>query len=276
MRDVVSNGTAAFRCDGAELRAECTSFLGTAVEDAGADGVVVGLDGGVESSAVATVAVEALGPERVYGLVLPSSKLGSRSAQDAEAIAAALGIETDTIHLQPLLMCFGDMVPEHTDLHGDPIVRAHLVARLRMAITYLAAEARNRLVVGSVTRTEFLLGSTTKHGDGAADLFPLGGLYSTEVEALGDDLELPSFVTETPPLVGQYPGETAKYGIDAPPETIDAVLYGLVEDGWTAERISRELDIDREIVDRIARHRRETALDRRETPMGPVGGAASD
>jgi NAD+ synthase len=276
MTDTVSARTSAFQRDGAELRAACTSFVRTTVDDASADGVVVELDGGLESSAVATVAVEALGSERVYGLVLPSSKLGSKSAQDAEAIAAALGIETDTIHLQPLLMCFGDMMPEHTDLHGDPVVRANLVARLRMAMAYLAADARDYLVVGSATRTEFLLGAATKHGDGAADLFPLGGLYGTEVEALGDELELPSFVTETPPPVGQYPGDGGRYGIDAPAETIDAVLYGLAEESWTADRISRELDVDRAVVDRIACHRRETARDRRDPPVGPVGGAASD
>lgn len=276
MRDVVSNGTAAFRRDGAELRAECTSFIETAVEDTGAEGVVVHLDGGLESSAVATMAVDALGPERVYGIVLPSSKLGSRNAQDAEAIAAALDIETDTIHLQPLLMCVGDMAPAHTNLHGDPIVRTDFVARLRMAMTYLAADTTNRLVVGSASRTAFLVGSVTKHGDRAADLFPLGGLYGTEVEAIGDELDLPSFVTETRPMVGQYPGQTGRYGIDAPSESVDAVLCGLVESGWAPERISRELDVDRELVDRIVRHYRETTRDRREPPIGPTGASASD
>jgi NAD+ synthase len=79
MTDTVSARTSAFQRDGAELRAACTSFVRTTVDDASADGVVVELDGGLESSAVATVAVEALGSERVYGLVLPSSKLGSKA-----------------------------------------------------------------------------------------------------------------------------------------------------------------------------------------------------
>ncbi|MFO7926955.1 MAG: NAD(+) synthase [Halobacteriota archaeon] len=276
MRDVVPNGTAAFRRDGSELRAECTSFIKTTVEDAGAEGVVVRLDGGLESSAIATMAVDALGSERVYGIVLPSSKLGSRSAQDAEAIATALDIEADTIHLQPLLMCVSDIVPAHTDLHGDPIVRADLVARLRMAMTYLAANATDRLVVGSATRTAFLLGSVTKHGDGAADLFPLGGLYGSEAEALGDDLDLPSFVTEAQPMVGQFPGQSGNYGIDAPLETIDAVLYGFVDAGWTRDRIREEFGVDAELVDRIVRHYRAMTRDQREPPIGPTGSSVGD
>ena len=270
MTDSISESPDPFRRNGSELREKCVSFIGTEVADADANGVVVGLDGGADSSAVATLAVEALGPDRVYGLVLPSSKIGSRNAQDAEAVAEALGIETDTIHLQPLLMAFGDMVPDRVNLHGDPIARDNLVARLRMTMAHLAADATGGLVVGSATRTELLLGSVTKHGEGAADILPLGGLYGTETEALAAALDLPAFVTEPRPAAGQYPGKSDGYGVDAPTETVDRVLYRLVDSEWTPERIRSALDAGPAVVDRIVKHHRGSEHERRRPAVGPA------
>jgi NAD+ synthase len=271
MTDRPSDPAAVFRPDGARLCERVASFIRTGVCDANADGVVIVMDGGSASSIVATLAVEALGSDRVYGLVLPSSKLGSRSAQDAEAVAEALEIDHDTTHLQPLLMCFADAVPDETDLHGDPIVRENLVARLRMAMAYLAANATDRLVVGSATRTERLLGSVAKFGDGAADLLPLGGLYGTETNALAAELDLPSFVTEPRPTVGQSPRDAPGAGVDLDPEAIDAILYRLVDAGWDPDRIEADLDVEPEAVDRIVRHHRTTGHKRRLPPTGPAG-----
>lgn len=261
----------AFRQDGARMHEACVSFVQSERRRTDSDGVVVLLDGETASSAVATLAVEALGAECVYGLVLPSSKVGSRSAQDAEAIADALGIETDTIHLQPLLMSFSDMAPQHADLHDDPFVRDSLVSRLRMTMAYLAANSMDRLVVGSATRTELLLGSVTKHGDGAADLFPLGRLYRTETDALADELDLPPFVTEPRPTPGDFRGEGIVAGFDTEPETIDAILYRLVESEWSPDRIKSELAVDEELIERVVRHHRATADKRRVPPTGPPG-----
>ncbi|MGM0606725.1 MAG: NAD(+) synthase [Halobacteriota archaeon] len=268
MTNSIADPIATIRDDSDAVRDECASFIRSTVADADADGVVVGLSGGLDSTVVATLAVEALGPERVYGLILPSSKIGSRSAQDAEAIAEALEIEADTIHLQPLLMCFAGMAPSHTDLHGDPIARGNLVARLRMAMVYLAANTMKRLVVGSTTRTELLLGSFSKHGDGAADLLPLGGLYRTEIEALSEELDIPSFVVDPPLMAGFYPGQSDRHDIDAPQETIDTVLCRLTE-GDDPDRISSEFDIEAEIVERIRRYHRTTKHKRRLPPIGP-------
>ena len=269
MTDAVPDTTDPFRRDGSELREQCVSFIRSEVANVGASGVVVVLDGGADSSAVATLAVEALGPDRVYGLVLPSSKIGSRNAQDAEAIAEALGIETDTRHLQPLLMCFTELIPDRVDLYGDPISRDNLVARLRTTMAYLVADATDGLVVGSATRTDRLLGSVAKHGDGVADLFPLGTLYKTETEALASALELPAFVTEPRPTAGQYPQKDNGHGIDAPVETIDRVLFRLVDSGWSRDRVRSALDTDPETVDRIVKHRQISNRERRRPAIGP-------
>ena len=256
---------AAFRDDPDAMREECIEFVRSTVTAADAEGVVVGLDGGLASTVVATLAVEALGPGGVSGLVLPSSKIGSRSARDAETVADVLGIDAETVHLQPLLVQVGELTP-HTDLHGDPIVRENLVDRLRMTMLYLSANATTRLVAGTTTKSERLLGSFTKHGDGAADLRPLGGLYRTEIARLADELELPEFVTERPAAVGFYPGRSDSHDLDAPQEVIDAVLERLIEGEEGRDRIAASLEVDPETVDRIADRREATAHKRRSPP----------
>lgn len=258
----------AFRTDAETMREECIAFVRSTIADAEVSGVVVRLDGGLESTVAAAIAVEALGISNVFGLALPSSKIGSKSAQDAEAVADLLGIEHETVHLQPLLLCFGELAT-HTDLHGDPIVRENLVDRLRMTMLYLAADATGRLVLGTMTRSERLLGSFTRYGDEAADLLPLGGLYRTEIEALADELAVPSFVTETPAAIGFYPGQSESDDLDAPQSVIDAVLRELVETDDAPERIAAALDVDLETVERIVRRHEASEQARRWQPMQP-------
>jgi len=268
MTNVARGESDPFRRDGARLRSACVSFLRSTVDAAEADGAVVRLDGGVGSTVVATLAVEALGTDAVYGLVLPGSKIGSRNAQDAEAVAEGLGIEFDTLHLQPLLMCFGDLSPERVDLHGDPIARRNLVSRLRSAVMYLAANATGRLVLGSVTKTDRLLGAFTKRGDADADVLPIGGLYRTELEALVEALGLPSFVSEEPPIES-LPGVPERFDTELPTETVDRALRRLLE-GEPPERIATALGVDFEPVERIAAHHRATEHKRRLPPIGPT------
>ncbi len=257
--------TAKARTDTESMQSECISFVRSSVADADAGGVVIGLNGGIDSTVTATLAVEALGAERVSGLVLPSSKIGSRSAQDAEAVADVLGIEAETIHLQPLLMSFGELSPD-TDLHGDPIVRESLVDRLRMTMLYLAADATDRLVLGTITRSELLLGSFSKHGDCAADLLPLGGLYRTEVETLAEYLEIPDFVIEAPAAAGFYPGRSDSHDLGESQSVIDAVLRRLLETDDEPQRIAAALDLEREAVERIVRCHETTERKRRLPP----------
>ena len=207
------------------------AFLRRSVAEADAEGVVVNMSGGLDSTVTAALAVEALGPDRVHGLALPSNKTGDANARDAEALARALGIELDTVHLQPLVAAFGSAVPDRFDLHGDPMATGNLVARLRMAVAYLAANATNRLVLGTTNRSERLLGYYTKHGDGAADLLPLGHLYKTQVRTLAEALDVPSFVLDRPATAGFLLGQYDRDELGAPYEVVDPVLRLAVDEG---------------------------------------------
>lgn len=229
------------------------------VASADADGAVVNLSGGLDSTVTAAIAVEALGSESVYGLILPRNKLGAHHARDAEALAEALGITHDTVHLQPLFTGFGNVVPDRFDLHDDPALAGNAVARLRMTMAYLAANATNRLVLGTTNRSERLLGYYTKHGDGAADLLPIGHLYKTEVRAVAEALDVPEFVVEKPPTAGVFAGQRDTDELGADYDTIDRVLRLGVDEGLDPETVASRVDVGSEAVTRLLdRHRATT------------------
>ncbi|WP_049982284.1 NAD+ synthase [Halorubrum sp. BV1] len=246
--------------DPATERERVCAFIERTVGDAAADGVVVAMSGGLDSTVTAALAVEALGSENVYGLILPCNKIGAPHARDAEALADALGIDHDTVHLQPLFAQFGAVAPERFGLHDDPVRSGNAIARLRMTMAYLAANATNRLVCGTGNRSERLLGYVTKYGDGAADLLPLGHLYKTDVRALAAEIDVPQFVVEKPPTAGFLPGQRDEDDLGAPYETIDRVLRLGVDRGLDPEAITERLastdGVDAATVaDLLARHR---------------------
>ncbi len=243
------------------------------VASADADGVVINMSGGLDSTVTAAVAVEALGSERVYGLILPRNKLGARHARDAEALAEALGIDHDTVHLQPLFMGFGNVVPDRFDFHDDPALAGNAVARLRMTMAYLAANATNRLVPGTTNRSERLLGYHTKHGDGAADMLPIGHLYKTEVRAVADALDVPEFVVEKPPTAGFFAGQRDADELGADYDTIDRILRLGVDEGLDPETVASRVDVGSETVTGLLDRHRATAH-KRSPPSMPAGPGA--
>ncbi|WP_281195411.1 NAD+ synthase [Halorubrum sp. F4] len=243
------------------------SFVRETVSSAGADGVVINMSGGLDSTVTAAIAVEALGTDRVYGLILPCNKVGAHHARDAEELAEALGIEHDTVHLQPLLAQFGNVAPDRFGLHDEPTLVGNAIARLRMTLAYLAANATGRLVCGTTNRSEHLLGYLTKHGDGAADLFPIGHLYKTEVRAIAETLEVPGFVLEKPPTPGLLAGQRDADDLGADYDVIDPALRLAVDEGLTADEVASRLDLDREVVDDLLARYRTTEHKRTVPPM---------
>jgi NAD+ synthase len=260
-----------FRADVEAIEAECLSFLEATVTEAGVDGLVVGLDGGLGSSTAAALAVEALGSESVYGLALTAD--GDPRLRDAQEVAFELGIDFRTVDPEPAVDGLVDSLdgslwndpegglspgvpvsllfeqrPEERDGFDDAVDAAAERAR-RMAVSF-EARLRDRLVLGGADRTERSLG---RRDGGDADLLPLGERYRTEVRRLARHLGLPDGVVES----GSLPGPAAEA---APPETsvatVDAVLRRL-EEGCTVERTATELDVESALVAACAEAYRE-------------------
>ena len=257
------------------------AFLRERVDAAGADGVVVAMSGGLDSTVTATLAVQALGPDRVLGLGLPCHKTDASATMEASVVADHLGIEFQRVHLQPLLQGFEQRLAP--DLASEEPrgptptpdrARHNVIARLRMCCAYYAANRRNRLVAGTANRSELLLGYVTKYGDGAADLFPLGDLYKTEVRELADHLGLPDPIVEKQPTTGRYPGETDADDLGATYDVIDSLLYRVIEDGDAVDVAAEAVDVDDSTARRLVSMCVETAHKRRLPPIADVAGRA--
>jgi len=254
-------------------------FLRERVEAAGADGVVVAMSGGLDSTVTATLAVEALGPERVLGLGLPCHKTDATAAIEAGVAADHLGIEFQRVQLRPLVHQFEQHVapaltPDDSTGPTPTPDRAleNAIARLRMTSAYYAANRRNRLVVGTANRSERLLGYVTKHGDAAADLLPLGALYRTEVRELADHLGLPEPIVERTPTAGLYPGRTDADELGATYDIADSLLYRVIEEGDAVDVAADAVGVEASTARRLVSMCVETGHKRRLAPIPDVAG----
>jgi NAD+ synthase len=225
-----------------------TTFIEDTVADAGATKAILGLSGGIDSTTVAHLAVEALGPEAVHAMVLPGRVSHAENMSDAERVAMELGIAYDVIEIQPFVDDLVEAVPEVED---DQLAVGNTRARVRMVLNYLLANHEGGLVLGTGNRTEALVGYFTKHGDGAVDCNPLGRLYKQQVRQVARYLGVDEDLVTKTPTAGLWAGQTdeGELGIDY--DTLDAILALHVDGEFSAGATARELSVDRETVERV-------------------------
>lgn len=241
-------------------------FLRSHARGHGAEGVVVGLSGGVDSALVARLARDALGAEQVLGVQLPDARFPAELLRETEEYATSLGIEHRVVPVDPLVRALGSLLPEVQ----DQVSLGNAVARLRMVVLYMLARERHRLVAGTGNKSEILLGYFTKHGDGGVDLLPIGDLYKTEVRRLARDLALPTAVQERAPSAGFWEGQTDEGELGISYDDADQILYGLEQLRSPTEIASATglpLARVREIVHRVETNRHK----RRLPPIPKIG-----
>ncbi|MFB6097276.1 MAG: NAD+ synthase [Haloferacaceae archaeon] len=228
------------------------AFLRERRADAGADGYVLGVSGGIDSALAAVLAAAAVGPENVTGMVLPGAPSNAAHMRDARELIDDLGIGYREADIQPLVEQYRRALPG--DL--DRLTVGNLRARTRMVLLYEQANAANELVIGPDNRSEYLLGYFTKYGDGAADVCPLGDLYKTEVYALAEHVGLDERFLEKTPTAELWEGQTDEGEIGASYAVVDAVLRRVIDRGQSVEEVAAETDVDREVVaDLVEMHR---------------------
>lgn len=206
---------------------------------AGAQGLVLGLSGGVDSAVVAGLAVRAM-PGRVHTFILPCHSQ-PEDARLAREVAEAFGLAPETIVLDEaydfLRRVFGaDGAPQPGNLAD-----ANLKSRLRMVTLYYQANLRNCLVLGTGNRSEIAVGYFTKWGDGAVDLLPIAGLVKREVYELARYLGVPQAVIERPPTGGLWPGQTDEGEMGLSYAEIDEYLLTGNVPPETAAKIQRRI-----------------------------------
>jgi len=241
---------------------EITEFIKKIVKTACADGVVVGLSGGVDSSVVVALCVRALSNARVLGILMPTEFTPEEDIKDANHIANWLGIRTEFLNIQPISEIFFKNLNTDKNDHKQRIPMANLYARTRMIILYYYANLNNYLVAGTGDRSEDLIGYFTKYGDGGVDFLPIGHLYKTQVRQLAKHLGIPEKVVNKPSSPQLYPGHKATDEIPVSYEKLDPMLVGLFDKKFSSDKVSQltgiSIDTISEILYRFnkSRHKR--------------------
>jgi NAD+ synthase len=198
-------------------------FIVHSVRESGRSGVVLGLSGGVDSALVARLCVNALGPEKVLALALPDGK-GGKDLRDARRFAKDIGIDFHVVNIGPIASSVDKRL---SATPADAVTRGNLRARIRMMVLYYAANAEDRVVMGTGNKSEILVGYMTKFGDGAADFLPIGDLYKTQVREMAVHLGLPSNIMEKTPSAGLWPDQTDEGELGISYADLDRVLLGI-------------------------------------------------
>jgi NAD+ synthase len=239
------------RLSEAELEATAehlSAFVADVVDDAGAEGAVIGLSGGIDSTTVAYLAVDALGPDAVHGLVMPSVANSEENMSDAEWVAEELGIEYDVVEIQPIAERFFDAFPDAAD---DRMAAGNVYVRTRAVLNYFVANHENRVVLGTGNRAEAMAGYYTKYGDQAVDCNPIGNLYKQQVRQLAAHLGAPENLVSKTPSAEMWSGQTDEAEIGLDYDTLDAILALHVDGPLSKAATVRTLDVDAEHVERV-------------------------
>jgi NAD+ synthase len=220
------------------------TFIQTRVKDAGAQGVVLGLSGGIDSATSLALAVSSLGSDKVKGLIMPFKE--SESISLALDHANTLNVKTEEYSIASIVKSYKEVTPSYSSTASE----GNLHSRVRMSLLYGEAFSSNTLVMGTSNKSELLVGYYTKWGDGASDFLPMGDLYKSQVYALAKDLNIPEAILKRVPTAELWEGQSdeEELGIDYP--TLDKILLGL-ERQLSVNEISSNTGISAESISRI-------------------------
>jgi len=193
-------------------------------------GVVIGLSGGIDSCLTAALCVEALGPERVHGMILPCYS-SDESVVNATDMADQLGISYDQVTLDAVNNSLEGAMPEI-----NAIARANIRSRLRMVALYAQANTMNRLVCGTTNLTEMYLGYFTKYGDGGIDIEPIAGLLKCEVREMARLFNIPEYLVQQTPTADLWAGQTDEDELGYSYDELDAAVLKMSNGEWLDPR----------------------------------------
>jgi len=204
------------------------------VEEAGAQGVVLGISGGVDSSVLAVLVKRAMG-DRMLGLIMPCHS-DPTDAEHARLVAKKFDIETEYVDLTPVFDRLVEALPP-----GNKVAVGNLKPRLRMTVLYYFANSRHYLVAGAGNKSELMAGYFTKFGDGGVDILPLGDLLKTQVRELARELGIPEEIIAKPPSAGLWEGQTDEGEMGITYEELDKAIQA-IESGDTSRCDKKALE----------------------------------
>jgi NAD+ synthase (glutamine-hydrolysing) len=235
--------------------------------------VVIGLSGGVDSTLVACIAADALGPDHVHGVSMPSRYSSDHSKSDAELLAENLGIGFRTISIEPAFQAYLDMLAPSFAGREPGLTYENLQSRCRGQTLMALSNEMGWMVLTTGNKSELAVGYFTIYGDSVGGYAVIKDVLKLEVyelcryvnRAAGRDVVPPNVITK-PPSAELRPDQRDDQSLP-PYEVLDPILELYVERDHTAEEII-ELGHDAEIVRRVARLVDIAEYKRRQSPPG--------
>ncbi|MBN8831447.1 MAG: NAD+ synthase [Sphingomonadales bacterium] len=243
-------------------------------------GVVLGLSGGIDSALSAAVAVDALGADRVWCVMLPSRFTSQESLDDAEGCATMLGCRLDTISIVPGTEAFDAMLGEAFEGRKPDLTEENIQSRIRGVTLMALSNKFGHMLLTTGNKSEMSVGYATIYGDMAGGYSVLKDAYKTTVFDLSrwrnenhsslmlgpNGPVMPERVITKPPTAELREGQ--KDSDSLPPyEVLDPILYGLVEQEKAVDQLVA-MGFERETVARIERLLYIAEYKRRQSPPG--------
>jgi len=235
--------------------------------------VVLGLSGGIDSSLVAAIAADALGPEQVTGVLMPSRYSSDGSITDADRLVEQLGIDAITIPIEPAHEAFTSMLAETFTGTQPGLAEENLQARVRGTILMTMSNKFDWMVLTTGNKSEMATGYSTLYGDMAGGFAVIKDVPKMLVYALCEDVNrragreiVPRTVIEKPPSAELRPDQKDEDSLP-PYSVLDQIIEGYVEDDRSiADLIAA--GFDRDTVVRVTRLVDRSEYKRRQAPPG--------
>lgn len=222
--------------DAMKVKNACVEWIRQFFAENGPDcNAVVGISGGKDSSVVAALCVEALGRERVIGVLMPC---GEQADIDCSLqLVNHLGIAYHIVNVKAAVEGLTAAIPDSVPLSTQS--RTNLPPRIRMAALYAVSQSCNGRVANTCNLSEDWVGYSTRYGDAAGDFSPLSRLTVAEVKAIGHLLGLPAELVEKTPIDGLC-GKTDEENLGFTYAELDRYIRtGEIDDAEKKARIDR-------------------------------------
>ena len=236
--------------------------LGDYVRKNGFREAVLGLSGGIDSSLVATLATDALGPDAVHALALPSPYSSPESIEDAVDCAQRLGIRIDTVEITTVLDAYRHSLAELFSGTAEDVTEENLQARIRGNLLMAVSNKFGPIVLATGNKSEYAVGYSTLYGDMAGGFAPIKDVPKTLVYELanwrnahagsnGETPPIPERTIAKPPSAELRPGQKDTDSLP-PYDVLDPVIEAYVEDDLGIDDMV-EAGIERALAERVVR-----------------------
>ncbi len=223
--------------DALKVKNDCVNWIREFFEENGKGcNAVVGISGGKDSSVAAALCVEALGKDRVVGVLMPCGN--QHDIDMAYLLCDHLGIKKYEVNIKDTIDAINSAMPK--DLEVSTQARTNLPPRIRMSVLYAVSQSVNGRVVNTCNLSEDWVGYSTRYGDAAGDFSPMSNLTVTEVKEIGRILSLPDVLVDKTPIDGLC-GKTDEENLGFTYAVLDRYIReGIIDDEATKELIDRK------------------------------------